>query len=125
MSDVKYTSEHEWIRLEGDVVTVGVSNYAQDQLGDVVYVDLPDVGKSVSKGLEAAVIESVKAASELYAPVSGEVVEVNTVLGDNPGQINEDAEGSGWFIKIKMSDPAELEDLMDADAYAKFVGSLG
>ena len=124
MSDVKYTSDHEWIRLEGDVATIGISNYAQEQLGDVVYVDLPDIGKSVSKGAEAAVVESVKAASEVYAPLSGEIVEVNVALGDTPGQINEDAEGNGWFMKIKLSDPGELEGLMDVDEYATFVASL-
>ena len=124
MSDVKYTSDHEWIRLEGDVATVGISNYAQEQLGDVVYVELPEVGKAVSKGSEAAVVESVKAASEVYAPLSGQIVEVNAVLGDAPGQINEDAEGNGWFMKIKLSDPGELDGLMDADDYATFVGSL-
>ena len=125
MSNVRYTSEHEWIRLDGDVGTVGISNYAQEQLGDIVYVDLPDIGKSISKGAEAAVVESVKAASEIYAPISGEVVEINEALDDNPGQINEDAEGDGWFIKIKVNDPAELEELMDAEAYANFVKSLG
>ena len=124
MTDVKYTSDHEWIRLEGDVATIGISNYAQEQLGDVVYVDLPEVGKAVSKGSEAAVVESVKAASEVYAPLSGEIVEVNAALGDAPGQINEDAEGNGWFMKIKLSDPGELDGLMDADDYATFVGSL-
>ena len=124
MSDVKYTSDHEWIRLEGDVATIGISNYAQEQLGDVVYVDLPEVGKAVSKGSEAAVVESVKAASEVYAPLSGEIVEVNAALGDAPGQINEDAEGNGWFMKIKLSDPGELDGLMDADDYAALVGSL-
>ncbi len=124
MSDVNYTSDHEWIRLEGDVATIGISNYAQEQLGDVVYVDLPDVGKSVSKGAEAAVVESVKAASEVYAPLSGEIVEVNSALGDAPGQINEDAEGNGWFMKIRLSDPGELEGLMDGDDYATFVASL-
>ena len=124
MSDLIYTDDHEWIRLEGEVATVGVSNYAQEQLGDVVYVDLPDVGKSISKGSEAAVVESVKAASEVYAPVSGEIVEVNETLGDDPAQINRDAEGSGWFVKIRVSDPGELEGLMNADEYAEFVESL-
>ncbi|MBH62865.1 MAG: glycine cleavage system protein H [Alphaproteobacteria bacterium] len=124
MSDVKYTSDHEWIRLEGDVATIGVSDYAQEQLGDVVYVDLPDVGKAVAKGAEAAVVESVKAASEVYAPLTGEIVEVNDSLGDNPGQINEDAEGNGWFMKIRISDQAELDGLMNADEYATFVESL-
>ncbi|MCE2491871.1 MAG: glycine cleavage system protein GcvH [Alphaproteobacteria bacterium] len=124
MSDLRYTDDHEWIRLEGEVATVGVSNYAQEQLGDVVYVDLPDVGKSISKGSEAAVVESVKAASEVYAPVSGEIVEVNETLGDDPAQINRDAEGSGWFVKIKVSDPGELDGLMNAGEYAEFVESL-
>ncbi len=124
MSDVKYTSDHEWIRLEGDVATIGVSDYAQEQLGDVVYVDLPDVGKAVAKGAEAAVVESVKAASEVYAPLTGEIVEVNDSLGDNPGQINEDAEGNGWFMKIRISDQAELDGLMNADEYATFVENL-
>ena len=124
MSDLIYTDDHEWIRLEGEVATVGVSNYAQEQLGDVVYVDLPDVGKSISKGSEAAVVESVKAASEVYAPVSGEIVEVNETLGDDPAQINRDAEGSGWFVKIRVSDPGELDGLMNADEYAEFVESL-
>lgn len=124
MSDLRYTDDHEWIRLEGEVATVGVSNYAQEQLGDVVYVDLPDVGKSISKGSEAAVVESVKAASEVYAPVSGEIVEVNETLGDDPAQINRDAEGSGWFVKIKVSDPGELDGFMNADEYAAFVESL-
>jgi glycine cleavage system H protein len=124
MSDLRYTDDHEWIRLEGEVATVGVSNYAQEQLGDVVYVDLPDVGKSISKGSEAAVVESVKAASEVYAPVSGEIVEVNETLGDDPAQINRDAEGSGWFVKIRVSDPGELDGLMNADEYAEFVESL-
>ncbi len=124
MSDVKYTSDHEWIRLEGDVATIGVSDYAQEQLGDVVYVDLPDVGKAVAKGAEAAVVESVKAASEVYTPLTGEIVEVNDSLGDNPGQINEDAEGNGWFMKIRISDQAELDGLMNADEYATFVENL-
>ena len=124
MSDLRYTDDHEWIRLEGEVATVGVSNYAQEQLGDVVYVDLPDVGKSISKGSEAAVVESVKAASEVYAPVSGEIVEVNETLGDDPAQINRDAEGNGWFVKIRVSDPGELDGLMNADEYAAFVESL-
>ncbi len=124
MSDVKYTSDHEWIRLEGDVATIGVSDYAQEQLGDVVYVNLPDVGKAVAKGAEAAVVESVKAASEVYTPLTGEIVEVNDSLGDNPGQINEDAEGNGWFMKIRISDQAELDGLMNADEYATFVENL-
>ena len=125
MSDLKYTKDHEWVRLEGEVAIVGVSDHAQEQLGDVVYVDLPGVGESVSKGAEAAVVESVKAASEVYAPVSGEIVEVNETLGDDPAQVNRDAEGSGWFVKIRMSDPGELDGLMDAVEYGEFVKSLG
>lgn len=121
MSDVKYTDDHEYIRLDGDVATVGITNYAQEQLGDVVFVELPDVGKSFAKGDEAAVVESVKAAAEVYAPVSGEIVETNGDLEGNPGLVNEDPEGGAWFIKIKLSDKSELDGLMDADAYAKFV----
>lgn len=121
MSDLRYTRDHEWIRLEGEVATVGVSDYAQEQLGDVVYVDLPGLGEPVSKGAEAAVVESVKAASEVYAPVSGEIVEVNEALGDDPALVNRSAEGSGWFVKIRISDPGELDGLMDADEYAAFV----
>lgn len=125
MSDLKYTKDHEWVRLEGEVATIGVSDHAQEQLGDVVYVDLPGVGESVSKGAEAAVVESVKAASEVYAPVSGEIVEVNETLGDDPAQVNRDAEGSGWFVKIRMSDPSELDGLMNADEYGEFVKGPG
>ena len=124
MSDVKYTSDHEWIHIEGDVATVGVSHYAQEQLGDVVYVELPDVGKALVKGAEAAVVESIKAASEVYAPLTGEIVQVNESLGDNPGQINQDAEGSGWFMKIQIADEEELEGLMSAGEYAAFVETL-
>ena len=119
-----HQSPHQKIDVDGDIGTVGISEYAQSQLGDIVFVDVPEDGKALSKGDEAAVVESVKAASEVYAPLSGEVVEVNAVLGDAPGQINEDAEGNGWFMKIKLSDPGELDGLMDADDYATFVGSL-
>jgi len=121
MSDMKYTEDHEYIRLDGDVATVGITKYAQEQLGDVVFVELPDVGKSYSKGDEAAVVESVKAAAEVYAPVSGEVVETNADLEGNPGLVNEDPEGGAWFIKLKLSDKSELDGMMDASAYAKFV----
>ena len=124
MSDLKYTDEHAWIRLEGDVATVGVSDHAQEQLGDVVYVDLPDVGKPVAKGSEAAVVESVKAASEVYAPVSGEIVEVNETLGDDPALINRDAEGRGWFMKIRMTDAGEVAAWLDQAAYDSFVSTL-
>jgi glycine cleavage system H protein len=124
MSDVWYTDEHEWIRIEGDVGTVGITDYAQEQLGDVVFVELPDVGRKVQKGKDMAVVESVKAASEVYAPVSGEIVEVNRGLVNEPGTINADATGAGWFCKIRLADKAELGGLMDAAAYKKFVEGL-
>ncbi len=113
----RYTEEHEYIRLEGDVATVGITDHAQEQLGDVVFVELPEIGKTVAKGDEVAVVESVKAASEVYAPVSGEIVEVNEALSDNPGLVNEDAEGEGWFFKLKVADKSELDGLMDRAAY--------
>jgi len=125
MNEVKYTRDHEWIQIEGDIATIGVTHYAQEQLGDVVYVELPDVGKAVTKGAEAAVIESVKAASEVYVPITGEILEVNESLNDNPSQINQDAQGNGWFMKIRIHDEAELGSLMSADEYASFVESLG
>lgn len=121
---IKYTDEHEWIRVDGDVGTVGVSIHAQEQLGDVVFVELPDLGKALEKGKDAAVVESVKAASEVYAPVDGEVTEVNGALVDEPAKVNEDPEGEGWFFKMKIADKGQLDDLMDADAYAKFVEEL-
>ena len=120
MSDHKYSEDHEWINIDGDVGTIGISNFAQEQLGDVVFVDLPQVGAEVSKGDEIAVVESVKAASEIYAPVSGEVVAVNDVLNDAPETVNADAENTGWFFKIKLADEGELDGLMDAEAYAAF-----
>ncbi len=119
-----YTEEHEYARLEGDVVTVGISNYAQEQLGDVVFVELPEVGKALAKGDEAAVVESVKAASEIYAPVGGEVVEVNGDLDGDPAGVNRDAMGAGWFFKLKVSDASELESLMNEDAYKAYVAGL-
>jgi glycine cleavage system H protein len=121
----RYTKDHEWISLEGDVGTVGISQYAQEQLGDVVYVELPKVGKTVAKGAEAAVVESVKAASEVYAPVGGEVVAVNDALGETPAAVNEEAEGKGWFLKLKVSDPKELDGLMSEDDYKAFLATLG
>lgn len=121
MSDVKYTEEHEWISVEGDVATVGISDFAQEQLGDVVFVELPEIGADISAGDQVAVVESVKAASEVYSPVTGEVVEVNESIVEDPAGINGDAEGEGWFFKVKLSDPSELDDLMDAKAYAAFV----
>lgn len=124
MSNRKYTKEHEWVEVSGAEATIGISDYAQDQLGDVVYIDLPDVGQEVEKGAEAAVIESVKAASEVYAPASGEVTARNDALDDNPALVNESAEADGWFYRMKLSDPSQLDDLMDADAYAKFLETL-
>jgi glycine cleavage system H protein len=120
----RYTKDHEYIRVEGDAGIVGISDYAQAQLGDVVYVELPTVGKTLAKGDEAAVVESVKAASEVYAPVSGEVVEVNSDLEASPGAVNEDAAGRGWFVKIRLTDPGELEGLMTEEQYQEFVKSI-
>lgn len=120
----RYTRDHEWIRLEGDIATVGISDYAQDQLGDIVFVELPEVGKALSKGAEAAVVESVKAASEIYAPVAGEVTEVNTAVGDDPALVNSEPEGAGWFLKLRISDPSEFAGLMDADAYQSFLQTI-
>jgi len=125
MSELKYTKEHEWVRIDGDVGTIGISSFAQEQLGDVVFVDLSEVGKTVSPGDEAAVIESVKAASELYAPVSGEIIEVNAALGDTPELVNSDPTGEGWFIKIKLSKADELDALMDEAAYTAFAAGQG
>lgn len=121
MSTTKYSEEHEWISIDGDVVTIGITDHAQEQLGDVVFIELPDVGTEISKGDDAGVIESVKAASELVAPVSGEVVETNGALEEEPGKVNEEAETNAWFIKVKLSDTSELDDLMDADAYKSFI----
>ena len=124
MSTIRYTKDHEYIRVEGDVGVVGISDYAQAQLGDVVFVDLPEVGKTVSAGAETAVVESVKAASEIYAAVSGSVVAVNSALSDNPAGVNEDAMGAGWFLKIQIADKAELDKLMSEAEYAEFLKSL-
>ncbi|MEQ9519849.1 MAG: glycine cleavage system protein GcvH [Parvibaculum sp.] len=124
MSTIKFTEDHEWISVDGDIATVGITDYAQGQLGDVVFVELPEVGREVAKGDEAAVVESVKAASEVYAPLGGEIVEVNDVLDGAPATVNEDAEGAGWFVKLKLSDPSELDDLMDEAAYKSFVAGL-
>ncbi|MFG1206576.1 glycine cleavage system protein GcvH [Xanthobacter autotrophicus] len=121
---VRYTKDHEYVRIDGDVAVVGISDYAQGQLGDVVFVELPDIGKSVTRGKEAAVVESVKAASEVYAPISGEVVEVNSELEGAPGLVNEDAEGKGWFLKLKVTNPDELSELMDEAAYKAFLDTL-
>ena len=124
MSDTRYTKDHEWVRPDGDVAVVGITKYAQEQLGDVVYVELPAVGKTFAKGAEAAVVESVKAASEVYAPVSGEVVSINDTLEGAPATVNEDAEGKGWFLTLKLTDPSELDQLMTEQQYNEFLATL-
>jgi len=119
-----FTEDHEWVDVDGDIGTVGITDYAQGQLGDIVFVDVPEEGKAVTKGDEAAVVESVKAASDVYSPVSGTVIEGNADLADNPGLVNEDADGEGWFFKLTLSDPSELEGLMDEAKYDAFVAKL-
>jgi len=121
---VKFTKDHEYIRVEGDTAVVGITDYAQAQLGDVVFVELPELGRTVAKGGEAAVVESVKAASEVYAPVSGEVVAVNAALEAAPGTVNEDPLGKGWFVRMRLADPAELDGLMGEDDYKAYVAGL-
>jgi glycine cleavage system H protein len=121
---LKYTEEHEWVRLEGETATFGITNYAQEQLGDVVFVELPAIGKTLSKGGEAAVVESVKAASEVYAPLGGTVVEVNSALIEQPAMVNSDPTGKGWFVKLKIANRAEFDGLMDEAAYMTFVEGL-
>lgn len=124
MAAPRFTKDHEYLRLQGDTAVVGISDYAQAQLGDIVFVDLPKVGKKVTKGSELAVIESVKAASEVYAPVSGEVIEVNAALGEKPALVNNDPLESGWLVKLRVETPDEAAALMDADAYEGFVKTL-
>lgn len=119
-----FTDEHEWIDVDGSSATVGITDYAQGQLGDIVFVETPEAGKSLSKGGDAAVVESVKAASDVYAPVSGTVTEGNPALADDPALVNSDPEGEGWFFKLTLDDPSELDGLMDADAYKAFVANL-
>ena len=121
MSTFRFTRDHEWVRLDGDLAVVGITDYAQSQLGDVVYVELPKIGQRVEKGKEAAVVESVKAASEVYAPLAGEVVEVNKTLTANPAKVNADPIGEGWFLKLRPDNPTEFEGLMDEEAYRRFV----
>jgi glycine cleavage system H protein len=121
MSAPRFTKDHEWVRLDGELAIVGISDYAQSQLGDVVYVELPAIGRRLEQGKEAAVVESVKAASDVYAPVSGEVAEVNEALAADPAKINADPMGEGWFLKLRIADPTELEALMDEAAYQRFV----
>ena len=123
MGTTHYTKDHEYVRVEGDVATFGITDYAQSQLGDVVFVEVPKVGAQLKQGAEAAVVESVKAASEVYAPVSGEVVDVNGDIEGQPGLVNEDPSGKGWFLKLKIKDKSELAELMDEAAYKAFVSS--
>ena len=124
MATTRYTKDHEYIRVDGDIGVVGISDHAQHALGDVVFVELPDVGKKVAQGGEAAVVESVKAASEVYAPVAGEVIEVNGDLEGTPAKVNEDPLGAGWFMKIKIADTSQLDALMDEAAYQEFLKTL-
>ena len=119
-----FTREHEWIRVEGDTATVGISDHAQQALGDIVFAEVPEAGKTLAKGQEAAVVESVKAASDVYSPVAGEVVEGNAAVADDPALINRDPEGEGWFFKLKLADPGEVDGLMDEAAYREWVQTL-
>lgn len=121
---IYFTKDHEWINVEGNVGTVGITDYAQHALGDVVFVEVPEAGRSLTKGGDAAVVESVKAASEVYSPVSGTVVEGNAALADQPAMVNEDPEGAAWFFKVELSNPAELDELMDRAAYDAYVAGL-
>ncbi len=124
MSEVRYSDQHEWVSVDGDTATIGITKYAAEQLGDVVFVELPDVGRKIGVGAEAAVVESVKAASEVYAPVGGEVTANNPDLTADPAKVNADPEGAGWFFKMKLADKGELAKLMTADQYAEFVKGL-
>ena len=121
---VYFTREHEWIRVEGDTATVGISNHAQEALGDIVFAEVPEVGRKLNKGQEAAVVESVKAASDVYSPAGGEVVEGNQAVADDPALINRDPEGDGWFFKLKLSNPSEVDGLMDEAAYREWLETL-
>jgi len=122
---LRFSKDHEWVRVDGNTARIGISDYAQTQLGDVVFVDLPEIGKVLKKGAEAAVVESVKAASEVYAPVGGTVTAVNAALVDDPATVNADPMGAGWFVEVTLADPAELDGLMDEAAYGAFVAELG
>jgi glycine cleavage system H protein len=124
MADTRYTKEHEWVRLEGDTATIGITAYAADQLGDVVFVELPEVGRAVKKGEGAAVVESVKAASDVYAPISGEVVEVNGALADEPGTVNQAPQEGGWFMKVRIANKSEVDALLDEAGYRAFLDTL-
>jgi glycine cleavage system H protein len=121
MTTLRFTKDHEWVRHDGDVAVIGITDYAQSQLGDVVYVELPEIGRQIEQGKEAAIVESVKAASEVYAPVSGEIVEINEALAADPAKVNADPMGEGWFLKLRLADPNQLDALMDEAAYQHFV----
>jgi glycine cleavage system H protein len=121
MTEARFTKDHEWVRLDGDVAVIGITDYAQSQLGDVVYVELPEIGRRLEQGKEAAIVESVKAASDVYAPVSGEVVEVNEALAGDPAKVNADPMGEGWFLKLRLDDAKQLDALMNEAAYRRFV----
>jgi glycine cleavage system H protein len=123
-SDVRFTKEHEWVRLDGDIATVGITDHAQEQLGDVVFVELPEIGRDVATDEACAVVESVKAASDVYAPLAGKVVETNPTIIENPSMVNSDAEGEGWFFRIELDDTATFDALMDAAAYDEYVETL-
>ena len=122
MQNYRYTKDHEWVTVDGDLATVGITEYAQDQLGDIVFVELPDIGRTVATGDEVAVVESVKAASEIYAPVAGRITEINPALNDAPETVNEDATGNGWFLRIQMTAPEEFDRLLDEAAYRALTG---
>ncbi|MBR01841.1 MAG: glycine cleavage system protein H [Acidiferrobacteraceae bacterium] len=124
MSEIRYTADHEWVSLDGDVATVGITDYAEEQLGDLVYVELPTVGREVTAGDETAVLESVKAAGDVKSPVSGTIVEVNEALSDAPEKVNENPTGDGWFFRVKITDAADLETLMDKAGYDSLITSL-
>jgi len=124
MSETRFTDQHEWVKADGGIATVGITKYAAEQLGDVVFVELPDAGREVGQGGEAAVVESVKAASEIYAPIGGTVTESNAALGDDPAKVNADPEGDGWFFKMKIADSSQLSKLMTAEQYEEFVKGL-
>ena len=125
MSQTRFTKDHEWIRVEGKRGTVGISEHAQEQLGDIVYVELPEIGRTVAAHEQVAVVESVKAASEVYSPVSGTVVAVNAAIADNPALVNEDAEGTAWFFEVELADEGELQGLMSPEAYREYLATLG
>jgi glycine cleavage system H protein len=125
MPTLRFTKDHEWIRQDGDTAVIGITDYAQQQLGDIVYVELPEAGSRVEAGKETAVVESAKAASEVYAPVSGEVIAVNAAIADDPAKVNADPMGEGWFLTVKLDDPSALDELMDEAAYEKFVAEQG